>query len=229
MIESPKQREKYFFLSYYLLEKALPLTYIVGGNGHYRKYLNIENEDVAKHALENLGKLQSVNVNIIEGKDDRAWAFDKENGGQLIETFVHNVLICSLFAGLPKYWCEVDLKIDDKEQTISLNAKSGDAEISLMQAKNQTASLSQNRKAAFVFENGSITANFDEERAIIHINDTKQNSIIEVKQLYRGKYDVQVDLVKRVAQSECRSSEVDGLTNQIEVLMWLLNQNQANK
>ena len=227
LIENTKRRDKYFFLSYYLLEKALPLTYMVGRNERYRKYLNVENESFADYALKNLGKLISAEVEIIEGEDKRMWAFDdKENGGQLIETFVHNVLICSLFAGLPKYWSDVNLNIDDRNQTISLEAQSGMANITLKQVKNQKDSASINRHAVFTFENGFIKADFDKENAVISLNSVEQESIIGVKKFYSNKYDVQVDLVKRVAQKECHSSEVDGLANQIEVLTWLIQQKE---
>ena len=228
LIQKPGNRPKLFFLSYYLLEKALPLYYLTTNNSLYEKYLDIEDKPSLYNWRQRLGHLNSISVHICEGPDSREWAFDTSTGGQLIETFIHNVLIASLFCGLPSTW-DKNAAWKHKESsnasettTIELNAKKKATDIHLLLKKNAPIE-EQKRTVEIIFANGTITADLSAQSATITFADINSECNIKVNDIYNKKYHIQLDLVKRVHSKECRSDEVDGLTNQIEVLKWLLN------
>ncbi len=222
LINDYDKREKLFFLSYYLLEKALPLTYLVKKEEAYKKYLYISDETLVDTALDKLGKVTSIEVVINEKKDTRHWVNNKEYGGQLVETFIHNVLIASLFVGDPNNWdSNRQLNISDDYSSIDLLTSLGDTKIHLHQSKGQGQ---ENREARITFENGVIIADFDNETASIKFNDGKELKIV-VTNAFKDKYDVQVDLVRRVYDEECNARDVDGLYLQVETIKWLLKLN----
>ncbi|MBR3810768.1 MAG: hypothetical protein IKJ16_00350 [Agathobacter sp.] len=231
LIQKPGNRPRLFFLSYYLLEKALPLYYLTTGNSLYEKYLDIDDKPTLYNWRQRLGHLSSISVDICEGEDFRAWAFDNANGGQLIETFIHNVLIATLFCGLPNSWdanpvwnYQAQPAGSSNPTTIELSAQKKKTSIHLLMMKNAPAEA-QKRTVHINFANGSIVADLATQSATITFDDINSECEIKVNELYNKKYHIQLDLVKRVHCKECRSEEVDGLANQIEVLKWLIDGN----
>ncbi len=220
MMTDDDKREQLFFMSYYILEKALPLYYLTSQITHYEKYLDIDDTLALHNWRLRLGILQSVKIDITEGEDLRTWVQDRNLGGQLLETFIHNVLIASLFSGLPSSWCNHVLEYPD-ENSITLTAESGKANICLHMVKNApTDQLS--RTAEFNFSGGNITADFDTKSAKIYFDDLGKAVTIAVKDTYATKYSVLVDLIQGVTEGDYRTTEVDGLKNQPEVIEWLL-------
>lgn len=222
-IENDETRSKIFFLSYYLLEKALPLFYIAQPNANYEKYLDVEDSNLIQNCRTMLGALNAIDVVICEGEDQRSWVNDDKHGGQLLETFIHNVLIATLFCGIPQYW--QDVKLDKKNEDglcdISLSATCGHTNINLVMKKN-VAQNEKKRNAKMIFSNGSIEADFDTQSAIVKITSLDTESRISVKHRYMGKYMVLVDLVK-TAREGTPVETLDGLKNQIPTIRWLLN------
>ncbi len=221
IIADGDNRDRLFFLSYYILEKALPLYYLTSHNKIYKKYLNIDDELSLHNWRLRLGVLKTVNIDIIEGADNRTWTFKEKYGGQVLETFIHNVLIASLFCGLPSSWEECRLNTED-ENKVTLNTKSGNTEISLLVLKNAVPHLVR-RKAELVFSGGKITADFDGKWAKIYFDDLGKEITISVKDCFADKYSVLVDLIEGVRDGCYSTREVDGLKNQIEVIEWLLS------
>lgn len=239
-------RRKIFFLSYYLLEKALVLTFLKRPSKFYIKYLRYfdndavatngadaeayqksptgekdtdEDKDVEKFykAYLDLGKLKSIEVNIEEQEDSRPLP----NGGQLIETFLHNCLIASLFAGLPNSWKDVETKRDEigAYATIDLLAKGEfNEDIHLYLRKYSGAKKRQN--ATLQFENGCIEADFVKRNAII--NGKEGLTLKKRYQGLKGRYAVLCDMVYECYFNQLDPSLIDGLYHQVEVLEWLL-------
>ena len=223
IIEKPDLRNKFFFLSYYCLEKALPLTYLIQRNEAYLKYLSISDTNLLNKALDELGELKSVDVVIKEEQEKREWSKDPSFGGQLTETFIHNVLIATMLVGEPKNWAfkPQDLKISSAYEKIELKAKAGNVPVHLLQSKMDGV---KERYASIKYQNGTINVDFESESLVIKFNNG-QELTIRIKDSYLGKYAVQIDLIRRVYDGELDAKDVDGLGQQVETIAWLLKIN----
>lgn len=231
---SSEARKYTFFLSYYILEKALPLTFLKRPNSFYLDYLegckegkddknNEENKkEVAKfyQSFLELGRIKKINIELIEGSDNR----NLPPGGQLIETFIHHCLIASLFVGLPSTWKIKEYRTSEQggESSVYLSAcgeHNEDITLNLEKGKSgkrQTADLT--------FDNGRIIADFVKKEATIIKNNSEAEKVrIGVSRKYKGPYEVQCDMVYRCYLNQMDPSNLDGLFHQTEVLDWLLN------
>lgn len=225
LLEDEEKRSRLFFLSYYVLEKALPLYYFEHANTGYIKYLDIGDRDVLQNRRALLGPLERIEVDIMEGADGRKWVSQSEYGGQLLETFIHNMLIASVFCGYPQDWTEVELKQSGPEESvcrISLTAKRDNTRIVLNMMKNAPREQ-QHRGARLTYANGTVEADFDTKTLTAHFDQLDLDTTIAVKQEYLDKYHVVVDLARRVSEGKCYAEDVDGLRNQIPVIRWLLD------
>lgn len=247
LARSPFRRRRIFFLSYYVLEKALPLTYLASiakGDERrfkfYKKYLDVSNSSLVNGWHSYLGELKSVQVDISEGKDSREWLEDNRLGGHRFETFFHNVMIAQQFCSPVDGWTDVEFSDADYSKEIfeiSLTAlacaaepkseklkedggglKGEQVKISLNMRKNAPI---RNRTARLCFENGEIDADFDKKTAEIEFYQLQSKCTVSVKPEYDGKYSTMVDMVGRVYSSEAEAQEVDGFENQITALYWL--------
>lgn len=226
IINDSKKRNKLFFLSYYLLEKALPLIYFKRRNNIYRKYLYFDNEAEILKWSEKQEKLLEISVVIIEGEDKRSWTFEKN--GQIIETFIHNVLIATEFCGLPDTWgnCNINSntpKSFDKPLEIAINSIKQGTKIHLILKKNEMRENCK-RYAKLIYQTVEIYADFDSEEVSIKTKDGLCIGNISVKNEFKQKYSIQTDLVKRCYLDEIKPNEADGLFSQCDVLRWLINQ-----
>jgi predicted dehydrogenase len=91
-----------FLLSYYWLEKALPLNYFLTLNANYRDFLDISTGDGSSkftsqntlaYIQQRLGSPTSVNIIFYEQEEKRVWALLKETGGFYYETFIHPITL----------------------------------------------------------------------------------------------------------------------------------------
>ena len=224
LVRNPKIRNRLFFLSYYMLEKALPLHYLVHFNEKYERYLDIDDQSLIKNWRLLLGSLESVKVHICEGEDNRRWVYEDANGGHLLETFIHNVLIASLICGTPYNWANVEYsnkQSPEKACEMLLSANCGQAKIELYQKKNAPVEECV-RYAEFRFTNGVIEMDLGNKLAKIYFKSLDKYSTVSVKKDFEDRYSVLVDMVSTVAEGSCASSEIDGFTNQISIIRWLL-------
>ncbi len=243
-----KDRRRIFFLSYYILEKALPLIYLKKNYLRiYEKYLIIyynekeyslktsdsdkdnttseaQWQTARKYLIDkffDLGPLKSIEVNLCEKGDSRDWANDfSKYGGQLLETFIHDMLIASFFAGLPSTWSIISTSGNKRKSSFTLDAINSDGvEIHLTMKK---GSDKKERKAVLTFSNGKINASFDKKEISILTNNVQECKVY-VKPQYQKNYSIQVDLVKECFKKGLNPAGIDGLDNQIQVIEWLLN------
>jgi len=109
-----------FLISYYLLEKMLPLTYLFTRREYYLKYLTGDIEK-AKQLHSSAGNIKSIEISIIEKEDNRSWASDL----QWYETMIHPLIIASnILDCTPDRW--QILKFESDNILISRNMKSDD-------------------------------------------------------------------------------------------------------
>lgn len=220
IITDEANRNRIFFLSYYMLEKALPLNMLLSYNEKYEKYLDIENKYLAKNWRLAIGSFEGAEVVIHEGKDYREWV--SAEGGHLYETFLHNVLIASLIAGKPTSWDNITLiQADEKEvASIELFASIMGAPIKLSQKKG-VSNADKCRYVRFKFSEGHLECDLEMQAAKVHLTRLGQTISITIKDTYNRKYSVMTDLVMRCYNGEILPHDVDGLENQIETLEWL--------
>lgn len=118
---NPGLMENGFALSYYALEKALPLTYFYRPLPTYGKFLRSSESDLPTgRALDlvrsQLGALHSIDVTVLEGRDrsptgmSRLWTELPPTLRPFIETAVHPLLIARHVIGdAPIQWSEAAL------------------------------------------------------------------------------------------------------------------------
>ncbi len=219
---SSENRKKVFFLSYYLLEKALMLTFLRRPNSFYLKYLDGGVEEFYTKYLE-LGKIKSITIQLIEASDYRVLPA----GGQLIETFIHHCLIASLFSGLPDSWTIQNYtRIETSRQTsirLSATGELGET-IELVLVKGfDSENPTKKQCASLVYDSGTIEADFDNKIAMIKDISGKDIAKTSIREEYKNHYDVQCDMVYECYANSIDPSMIDGLYNQVEVLDWLLD------
>jgi len=232
-IES-EYRNQTFFLSYYLLEKALPLTFLARPRRLYLKYLSGYDKDgnqiLDEKRSQNMigecyerylggGEVRRFSMTIIEKSETRKLP----RGGQLVETFMHNCIIASLFAGLPSTWTDVHFK-SLRDDSIEMIAR-GRNRMSIHLLLQKDSRKQQEQSAEILMENNGklmrIQADLTKKNAVIYAE--KEEFSFGVKEQFLGKYDVQCAMVYDCFENGVRTAEVDGLYNQIETLEWLMN------
>lgn len=215
-----------FFLSYYKLEKALPLTYLAKPSVFYEKYLSTGNKAKLFDNYNRLGAIEEVSVYLVETEDKRKWIYEPGNGGHLFETFLHNVILASQFVGLPQKWnvewTSFNAKEGNPKKEILLQcngtSKKG-TKLNLIMAKNMDFSF---RGAEIKFEHGEIVANFDKQSLKIKRGDKVNH--IKVHDQYKDRYAVQVDMAITCYENAIAPEIIDGYENQLEILEWLFKQ-----
>lgn len=227
IIAKQEKRDKVFFLSYYALEKALPLNMLHLYNEKYEKYLNMDDKYFVRNWRMYMGPLTNAEVIIHEGRDHRTWV--QSEGGQIYETFLHNLILASLIVGRPFEWDNAILTQDKNEdvESVTLSASIMGASINLSQKKG-VSDVEKCRYAKFEFSYGSIEVDFETQRAKMRLNQLDKTINISIKESYRKRYSIMVDLVLRCYEGEFSSHEVDGLENQIECLEWISQLQQQN-
>ena len=220
ILTDEENRDNIFFLSYYTLEKALPLNMLFSYNERYRKYLDVEDEYLTKNWRASIGALVSAEVVIHEGEDTREWI--RKEGGHVYETFLHNVLIASLIVGRPSGWNDVKLtqSRDAEVESVELSASVMGAPITLSQKKGVSEDQ-RRRYARFEFSGGRVEVDLEAQSARVCLNQLGKTISVAVTDAYKRKYAVLTDLVMRCYHVEFLSREADGLENQIEVLEWI--------
>lgn len=216
-----KIRGHIFYLSYYLLEKALPLYYLYSRREEYKKYLSCSNLEMFDNGL---GRLKRIEVIISEKEETRESVLNSQLI-QKCDTLIHNVLIASLFAGLPQNWTISEASVDRNGKYLIL-AKSGETEIKLVQEKNKDVQV--RRTASLKYEFGNVEMNIDSGTLTI-VKDGYGISTIKLKPEYSQQYSIQTDMVIRAYNEEILCEESDGLYNQIECMEWLINEKFITK
>jgi len=232
LISSEEVRNRIFFLSYYIIEKALPLTYLKTLSPRYEKYLYVNEEglDVSKNRKKlfekmcSLGTLKYVEVDLFEPYDNRPLA----PGGQFLETFIHNILIASMYTSNPENWENVEIYLDknyDNSNQIGLSAVYKDTGICLRLEKN-VSDDKVGQHCVLRYQNGTVKADFKKKNAIITVDN--ESMIIGIRDEYIDNYRVQIELVNTCYDDRLSTEEIDGLYNQIEVLEWIFAQIDGN-
>ena len=212
-----------FCLSYYLLEKALPLTFLYRPLAFYESYLdfNGERRETIMRAFNSLGTLKSIEVKIAEGDDPRPWAFDERYGGQTFETFIHPLILSRLVLGrtFPENSLPIIKRKSDKKVTsVSANGTIDGVDINLGITKGSEQTM-RYAKLSFA-QGGSIFMDLEEQRLVLESGNNQLT--ITVKQRFRTKYSIQLDMVLRCYREGINPSLIDGSDLQMDCLKFLM-------
>ena len=197
-----------FLLSYYWLEKALPLNYFFTLNSHYREFLDISFANKEKVTASNLayirnqlGSIKQVKIRLLEGNDGRPWSLMKDNGGFYYETLIHPITL--LHSVIPT-------EIDKDKLTFSwyleeniataLEVEQSELGASYVEIKGKMSEIDVDiRSGKFInkgeryidigFTNGSVRMNLDTLCCAIEFTDNGQTHLasICVKDKFGGK------------------------------------------
>ena len=217
-----------FCLSYYYLEKALPLTYLYRPLRFYEKYLSV-NENNHRDIItmfNHLGALESIELFIHEIKDTRGWSYDEQTGGQRFETFIHLLVITRLVLGasMPLHCLKWENrgKKSGKISQITAKGELSGVKVSL-ELKKEVQEKSIKRGGELRYKNGKISVDFQSMN--LTMVSGQQEVIIEMDKDYKEtKYSIQLDMVSRCFKDHINPSTVDGSDLQIECLQWLMNE-----
>lgn len=222
-----------FCLSYYYLEKALPLTYLYRPLHFYEKYLDIRNDNQRndiKLCFHQLGLLKSVNIYIKEGADNRDWTFDERKGGQLFETFIHLLVLFRLVLGesVPHnslLW-EDNHQYSDRITYISATGIIKGINVSL-EIHKELLDSQLGRGCKLIYQNGEIDMNFEDITLTMTHKQLGEQRINLNSDFQRTKYSVQLDMVNCCLSNHVIPSTVDGSDIQMECLQWLMDEKKG--
>lgn len=236
-----------FALSYYSLEKALPLTYFLQPLPVYSRYLAASEPGLlggaALHALrEELGQVRSVHIDLLEGASrspagyGRLWTEVPGTLHPFIETTVHPLLLLRHIIGPGSItWtaCALGRNAERAAQVraqygqeiaptwLEATAHHGATELRMRVAKYVPASLAQ-RHAVIVYTNGSVSADFDSRRVSFEVNGRDRGWIaIDTDRdagRYQQNYTVLMSLFTEFAINGWGGVRFDDFEKQLDAL-----------
>ena len=206
-----------FLLSYYWLEKALPLNYFLTLNANYRDFLDVQAGDdstsfISQNTLayirQRLGKPKHVRISFFEDQDSRQWALLKETGGFYYETFIHPITLLYHVLGkdlsissmeLDWYTTEGALEFFDEQKQalganfIHLKSTTGECKIDIRAGK---FTGQKKRQMLIEYDSGHINVDLDNMSCNICWTGDEQyaSTTIKIKEEHIKPYDTQMRL-----------------------------------
>lgn len=244
-------RTNLFALSYYGLEKALPLTFLLGANHHYVPFLDLDGDIVidgerslhfeAAALMALLGPLRSVRIDLIEGMNRsptagrRVWTERHGAQGLAFETMIHPlILLQKLLAqqglGLSAFAPEVTEGSSLKATTAGtvtflrydgLVAGRDHAIPVTLTCGKYADKENEKRGGEAFYAGGRIAFNFNQKVCTVTLNDARQTRIF-VKPAFQGKYVVQTELMSKFFEFGWKDVRFDDFEHQMIALRWLL-------
>jgi hypothetical protein len=225
------KRQSTFFLSYYILEKALPLTYLILQQPVYEKYLIYNNKDfssqkdICYNDYHSLGTLQYVGCKIAENIDNRKLPA----GGQFMETFIHLLLISSMILQkTPDQWgtnIHFDLNKENlmTASKINLQTQVDHVDVQLLLDKTLPIEKSAEQICFIEYSNGLIELNLKQKSLIMYNEIGEIIGKLSVAPQYKEKYSVLVHMVYDCYKNNYDCTTIDGLGDQMKVIEWMLD------
>jgi len=235
-----------FLLSYYWLEKALPLNFFLTLNPIYQELLSlkIDKEQINKidsnhvselHLLKlKLGEIKDVHIDLIEGSESKErtkWTFDEKNGGMVFETLIHpTTLLCNLFKDYQLIefekiiWNRSDTRNPSNITGANITGKHNNSEFTIDLDKFKT----KKREMIINYEHGKIELNLENNKCLIQYgkSDKIKEYTISIKESFSEKYGPQMILVDKFIQnkSQWEGFRFDDYPNQINILNFLYDE-----
>ncbi|WP_033344362.1 Gfo/Idh/MocA family oxidoreductase [Catenuloplanes japonicus] len=234
-----------FALSYYSLEKALPLTYIMNPLPVYRRFLISEPASLIRStelaaARETLGDLVSARVELLEGVSrsprgqQRLWTELPGTLRPFVETTVHPLLVIRHVTGeaaprwdscvIGRYAPRAREILDATGQEIAptwieAHGTIGDARISMRVGKYVPDALTR-RQASFEFTHGGITCDFDARTATVVVGGETLGTVGIGGGSLRTNYAVLMSMFIEFSLNGWGAVRFDDLPRQLDALDW---------
>ena len=212
-----------FCLSYYYLEKSLPLSYLYNPLKFYDHYLefSISREEILTE-MESCGRIQKIELYLNEEKDDRQWLRNESYGGHYFETFIHLVVVTMSVIDsddslIVDQWMIGDCKQSTGGLIKCMAHTASGIEVYLEMGKFVT----KKRNGIIHYENAKIAVDFD-ERKLSYSSSKGKPFEIAVDKKY-DRYDVQLDMVYRCKETNIKPFIIDGSDLQLKAIQWLID------
>lgn len=242
--------ENAFALSYYALEKALPLNYLLTQRDAYLPYLedcgggSISQAEV-RRAVDRLGTLESVDIRLLEGPErspsgsSRGWTEKPENGiSALIETVIHPLHLLCLFVPDESPLELESLNVarfgprDDEVRAatgtgiaptfIDFSGKIDDAFVRIVVGKHIPEKDTE-RVLEARFSNGRVVCRFDERdvRVFIDVQHDSDGAALAIRVPEKLiPYEVQISLFRDFVNHGWRQARFDDIERQLRALTY---------
>lgn len=251
-IESKESFENNMFaLSYYGLEKALPLTYLLGANHHFERFLSVEGVGVIDReaptlrfdvpgAATALGRLKTARIDLLEGEDrsptqeKRVWTEHGGVAGLAYETMIHPLILLQKILAQQGYSI-----LDFTAEAVCGNSVQSQTDGSISFLRYDGELKRTGAEIRVVLTCGKYIpkpylkrgGELEYEGGLVRIDfDRQECSVvlnqgsaitISVKGQYQRKYAVQMALVCRFFNEGWSDLRFDDLDDQVRVLKWL--------
>jgi predicted dehydrogenase len=234
-----------FALSYYAIEKALPLTYLLFPVGDLDPFLEWVEADArttpaaverAADEMAKLGRLRALRIDLLEGADrsprgaQRRWT--EVGAGLAYETLIHplilarNLLVAAgaTLAGFAPRVTVGSSSIARIEGTVTyarLDGAHHDVAITLTCGK-YLHPMVQGRRGIATYTSGQIELDFDAMEARL-TTASGRGPALRVRPQFRGKYAIQTELALAFFRDGWRARPHDQREAQMDALHWLLH------
>ncbi|WP_329453457.1 hypothetical protein OG894_43655 (plasmid) [Streptomyces sp. NBC_01724] len=236
-----------FALSYYSLEKALPLTYFLQPLPVYARFLagsepGLLRATVLQTLREELGPVHSVRIDLLEGASRspvgyaRLWTEVPGTLRPFIETAIHPLLLIRHVTGAgPVTWsgCALGRYAPRAAQVraehgqeiaptwLEATGRHGTIDLQMRVAKHVPTTLAQ-RHAVITYANGSVTADFDTRRVNFEVNGQYRGWIAintgRNTGRYQQNYAVLMSLFREFAVNGWGAVRFDDFERQLDAL-----------
>jgi len=243
-------KERMFALSYYGLEKALPLTYLLSANHHYERFLDIDGAGAcADHCasvhfdapllVSRLGRLKALRIDLVEGPetDRRVWTEQQGGEGIAFETMIHPLILLQKFVrhqglslGSFQPVVSAGFSVDAHRENSTtflrydgkITAPGQSIEVTLTCGKYADAPW-RRRAGTAEFERGRLAFSFDDKSCDLILDNGRTTRLWVQERFATRNYAVQMALTRQFFEEGWIDVRFDDFDDQIEVLDWLLN------
>jgi hypothetical protein len=248
LMNHPEMMENGFALSYYCLEKALPVTFLFTKHSAYRGFLecttssSIPSNRELERILGDLGRMKSIAIRIFEGHEQsprgnqRSWTEQPPVLETFIETTIHPLAILATILGTAELSdsAVIDLgvygpRLDEVRQAgltgiaptlCSIGTKIRGVDVSFVVAK-YVSSMRMRRDMDIFFEEGMLRCNFDTSSMEITRSDGTIVLSLRLKDDFlHSKYRDQLEMFRNVSMNGWGFDRFDGLESQLTALGW---------
>jgi hypothetical protein len=227
-----------FALSYYTLEKSLPLTYFLNPMPAYKRYLEIDSaldQQTLQEVRDSLGGLRAIEIELLEtianspSGTSRLWTELPGTLRPFVETTIHPLLVAhQAVAPQPITWtaCALgrygprareirrDRGLEIAPTWIDLRGSAGVVDVAIRTGKYVPAAEAR-RAATLTFANGEVLCDFDRRDMHIVVRGVANGSI---RVRNGGDYEVLMSLFTEFALTGWGAVRTDEFDRQLDAL-----------
>ncbi|SHN46237.1 hypothetical protein [Cryptosporangium aurantiacum] len=242
---APELMERGFALSYYTLEKALPLTYFIDPLPIYARHLSEDRPGLISGAelgsiKAELGRIESITIDLLEGTGrsphgtSRLWTELPGVLRSFVETAVHPLLILRHVTGSTAVaWDECIVgRYDPRARQIrelvekeiaptwfAARGRCGAIDVTMRVGKYVPDSMAS-RMARIEYENGRVDCDFDARNISLTVADVNRGVIAVDSTKYSANYSVLMSLFTSFSLNGWDALRFDDFQRQLDALDW---------